>query len=65
LRYGEKGQGVELRVHLSDKWGAHSSTLFGMELALGQGHTLRGSAEKLGAWSMNHPKMSEVAGWLL
>lgn len=48
--------------HLSDKWGAHSCALFNMELALGQGHTVRGSAENLGAWSMNYPKKREVAG---
>ena len=47
--------------HLSDKWGTHSSTLLSVELALGQGHTLRSSAEKLGAWSMNHAKIREVA----
>ena len=33
-----------------------------MELALGQGHTLRSSAEQLGAGSMDYSKMSEVAG---
>lgn len=48
--------------HLSDKWGTHSSALFGVKLALGQWHTLRGSAEKLGAWSVNNSKMHEVAG---
>ena len=31
--------------HLGDKWGAHSSALLSVELALGQGHTLRSSAE--------------------
>lgn len=51
--------------HLSDKWGTHSSALFNLELALGQRHTLRGSAEKLGARSMNHPKMREITGWKL
>lgn len=52
-------------MDLSDKWGTHSSALFNVELALGQGHTLRGSAEKLGARSMNHPKMREITGWKL
>lgn len=51
--------------YLSDKWGTHSSALFNVELALGQGHTLRGSTEKLGARSMNHPKMREITGWKL
>lgn len=52
-------------MDLSDKWGTHSSALFNVELALGQGHTLRGGAEKLGARSMNHPKMREITGWKL
>ena len=47
--------------HLGDKWGAHSSALLSLELALGQGHTLRSSAEKLGAGSMDYSKMCEVA----
>lgn len=46
--------------HLGDKWEAHSSSLLGVKLALGQGHTLRSSAEKLGAGSMDYPKMCEV-----
>lgn len=32
---------------------------------MGQGHTLRGSAENLGARSMNHSKMREITGWKL
>lgn len=58
-------EGEDTPVNLSDKWGTHSSTLFNVELALGQGHTLRGSTEKLGARSMNHPKMREITGWQL
>lgn len=46
--------------HLGDKWGAHSSSLLSVELALGQGHTLRSSAKKLGAGSMDYPEMCEV-----
>lgn len=52
-------------MDLSDKWGAHSNAHFDLELALGQGHTLRGSAENLGARSMNHSKMREITGWKL
>lgn len=48
-------------AHLGDEWGAHSSALLRVELALGQGHTLRSSAEKLGAGSMDYSKMCEVA----
>lgn len=47
--------------HLGDKWGAHSSSLLSVELALGQGHTLRSSAQKMSAGSMDYPKMCEVA----
>lgn len=47
--------------HLGDKCGAHSGSLFSVELALGQRHTLRSSAQKLGAGSMDYPKMCEVA----
>jgi len=52
-------------MDLGDKWRAHSSSLLSVELALGQGHTLRSSAEKLGAGSMDYPKMCEVAGGYL
>lgn len=48
-------------MDLSDKWGTHSSSLLSVELALGQGQTLRSKAEKLGAGSMDYPKMCEVA----
>lgn len=47
--------------YLGDKCGAHSGSLFSVELALGQRHTLRSSAQKLGAGSMDYPKMCEVA----
>lgn len=70
MRLGEEGQRSELgsasplnsMPHLGDKWRAHSSSLLSVELALGQGHTLRSSAEKLGAGSMDYPKMCEVSG---
>lgn len=47
--------------HLGDKWRTHSSSLLGTELAMGQRHTLQASAEKLGAGSMDYPKMCKVA----
>lgn len=49
-------------MDLGDKRRAHSGSLLSVELALGQGHTFRGSADKLGAGSMDYPKMCEVAG---
>lgn len=52
-------------MDLGDKWGTHSNAYFDLELALGQGHTLRGRAENLGARSMNHSKMPEIAVWKL
>lgn len=48
-------------MDLGDKWGAPSSSVLSVELAMGQGHTLRSNAEKLGAGSMDYPKMCEVA----
>lgn len=48
-------------MDLGDKWGAHSRSLLSVELALGQGHTLRSNAEKLGAGPMDYAEMYEVA----
>lgn len=62
MRTGFSNITLNSMPHLGDKWRAHSCSLLSVELALGQGHTLRSSAEKLGAGSMDYPKMCEVAG---
>lgn len=62
MRTGFSNTTLNAMPYLGDKWRAHSSSFLSVELALGQRHTLRSSAEKLGAGSMDHPKMCEVAG---
>lgn len=61
VRTGFSNTTCNLIPHLGDKWGAHASSLLSAELALGQGHTLRSNAEKLGAGPVDYREMCEVA----